>query len=76
MIGRLHRFGPHPVIGRFVYSPSPAEIAQVETLSDQIRRDRPGIDATEVFGPKRWFIRRASSPTSSVNRARFANGGQ
>ena len=49
MIGRLHRFGPHPVIGRFVYSPSPAEIAQVETLSDEIRRDRPGIDATEVF---------------------------
>src|SRR2546425_1867214 len=29
-----------------------------------------------VFSPKRWFSSRASSPTSSVSRARFVSGGK
>src|SRR2546428_13659509 len=29
-----------------------------------------------VFSPKRWVSSRASSPTSSVSRARFVSGGE
>ncbi|NNK61579.1 MAG: hypothetical protein HKO98_00090 [Gemmatimonadetes bacterium] len=45
-----HRFGPHPIIGRFACSPSPGERAEIEALAAEIRRADPGLDATEVFG--------------------------
>lgn len=50
MVDVTRQFGPHPIIGRFACTPSPAEVAQVEALAREIHAAEPRIGTTDPFG--------------------------
>src|SRR5207249_283408 len=50
------------------------QITTNRTSASSIASDPSASSCFLVFSPKRWLISRASSPTSSVRRARFVSG--
>src|SRR3989449_4921848 len=69
------------IIARNASSKSiPCELARQMTTNrmsaSSIAREPSGSSGFFVFSPNRWFSSRASSPTSSVRRARLVSGGK